>query len=160
MTDVYAKASSGQYRAEATFRQEFIEALKLEIATQCPQRAALLNPALEYKVGLKKRADTRIFNAVLEFEIPPDKEAPINPVKVETQLFDYLEKIAVKMPGKPLIGFITNGWHAEIYKFPARRPSPSGGMVAMSAALVSLLCQSQSLGVVEPDDFIAVFGAW
>jgi hypothetical protein len=159
MKDVHARASSGQYKAEATFRQEFIEALKREISTQCPQKAQLINPVLEYKVGLKKRADTRVFNVFFEFEIPPARHSKVTAAK-EGQLLDYLATVASSAQGKPLIGFVSNGWEAEIFNFPARLPSHSGDLVAVSDSLVNILCQAQSLGVVEPEDFIAVFGAW
>lgn len=156
---MYAKASSGRYRTEATFRQEFIEALKHEIARQCPQKASLVNPVLEYKVGLKKRADTRVFNIFFEFEVPPAKQSNVTPAK-QKQLLDYLATIASASPGKPLFGMVTNGWSADIFTFPGKMPSQSGDLVTVSNALVSILCQMQSFGVVEPEDFIAIFGAW
>lgn len=110
-------------------------------------------------MGLKKRADTRVFNVFFEFEIPPPRQSDVTTAK-EVQLLGYLDTIAATAQGKQLIGFVSNGWKAEIFNFPAKLPSHSGDLITVSDALVSILCQVQSLGVVEPEDFIAVFGAW
>ena len=160
-SDVYSKVAGGGYVNEATFRQEFLEALRNELTRNCPDRARLLNPVLEYKVGLRKRADTRVFNVFFEFEIPTQTSSNVSPEKV-TQLFEYLQKITdgTRIRGTDLFGFVTNGWFAQILKFPSKRPNQSGDFIRVTGGLLSLLCNFQSLGVTEPDDFIALFGAW
>ena len=159
--DVYNKVRGNQYANEASFRQDFVEALKNELNAACPERARLVNPVLEYKVGLKKRADTRVFNIFLEFEVPPSNEGNVTRNK-EIQILDYLDDLA-KVKAKnnsQLLGFVTNGWKAEIFKYPAKTASQSSNFMAVSNALIPILCQSANLGITEPDDFIALFGAW
>jgi hypothetical protein len=155
------KVLARQYSNEATFRQEFVEALKNELATQCPDKAALLNPVLEYKVGVRKRADTRLFNVFFEFEIPPPNSAPVTKAK-ELQLIGYLDKVgkSANVHGNPIFGFVTNGWFAEIFRYPAAAPFQSGDFPKVTSSLVALISQSATLGITEPDDFIAIFGTW
>jgi len=161
---VYEKVQGGQYSSHDTFRQEFIEALKNELSRMCPRILRLINPVLEYRMK-KGRADLRIFNFVFEFDKPSRERSPILQEKKD-QLLEYLngikDKLGLKSSTVKLYGVVTNGWFMEIHE--RGREPISGDFLNVSQILLNLICSHVKEGnkfpLIDPDDFISLFGVW
>jgi len=157
-TMVYKRITTSSYPNEASFRQDFIEALKNELSFSCRRKASLINVILEYKINKRKRADTKICNIIFEFERPSPTKTGISTAKRQ-QLFSYLSDMHKKYPQTAFYGVITNGWYMEIYKETSQVPLYSGRFLDGAKYLVMLICINiQKFSIIEPDDFIAIYG--
>ena len=163
LQDVYRKVRRKAYPNEATFRQSYIEALRHEIQKNHKSLVRIVNPILEYAIKTR-RADLKFLNVIFEFEAPPSYDAPISSSEKQ-ELLDKMQKLFDSISGEERIyGFVTNGWKAEIYGCePGRRsiiPLYGGDIVTATRHLLNMLDQNRMIPLINPQDFIALFGVW
>lgn len=160
---VFHKVQTHKYPHHDEFRRDFLEALKEELRKRCPELAEAVRLIVEYKVGRRKRADTRIGNLIIEFDRPPGKQEDVKGGKIE-QLEKYMEALAEKALGATIHGVATNGWRMVfLEKRPGKPVVQSGPQLDFldgADRLVALLCGQRKLPIIEPEDFVAIFGVW
>lgn len=162
LRDVYDKVLRGNYPNEASFRQEFLEAIKNEVMQRHGKKARgqILTATLEYLIG-KRRADVRIGNVLFELEAPPRNEKNISQRERE-ELEDKMKQLAMKT-GIKLYGVVTNGWFIELYEYDegSIRQLRMEKFLRGAEFLIDFLCTRLSkIEVIDASDFISIFGFW
>jgi len=80
---VFNRVQAGRYASHDDFRHDFLGALKQELRRRCPDLSGVVGLIVEYRVGRRKRADTRIGNFVIEFDRPPRRPEDVKSGKIE-----------------------------------------------------------------------------